>query len=119
MVKNQGKWGLVDEDNKIVIDFEFDDIGRPRLACGSPEFVMCFKNQGEGYFKMGIISSKLQVTVPPVLDNFPQNITVKGENTSLYYIHKNEKWGVVSKDGTVLVEPAYTKEEVDGQFARK
>ena len=52
VVKNQGKWGLVDEDNKIVIDFEFDDIGRPRLACGSPEFVMCFKNQGEGYFKM-------------------------------------------------------------------
>lgn len=115
VVKKQGRWGLINSANDVVIDFRYDDIGRPRLEKGSPEFVQCFLKKGAGYFKIGIISTKLKVTIPPILDGFPENITVLGENTCWYYINKGEKWGSVKSDGTVVIEMEYTKEEVLNQ----
>lgn len=112
-VKKNGKWGLINEDNDVVVDFNYDEIGRPKLNNVLPEFVLCFRQQGDGYFKMGIISDKLQVTIPPVLDYFPENITAYGKNTRLYYIRKGDKWGIVKSDGTVAMEPEYDKEEVE------
>lgn len=118
-VKKQGKWGLINSENEVVIDFRYDDIGRPRLEKGSPEFVQCFQQKGDGYFKIGIISSDLKVTVPSILDRFPENITVLDENTCWYYINKGEKWGSVKSDGTVVMEMEYTKEEVLNQTTKQ
>lgn len=118
-VKKQGRWGLINCENDVVIDFRYEDIGRPRLEKGSPEFVQCFLKEGAGYFKIGIISTKLKVTVPPLLDKFPENITVHGENTCWYYINKGEKWGSVKSDGTVVMEMDYTKDEVFNQTTKQ
>ena len=30
-VKYQGKWGLINTDNEVVIDFRYEDIGKPKL----------------------------------------------------------------------------------------
>ena len=118
-VKYQGKWGLINTENEVVVDFRYEDIGRPKLEKGSPGFVLCFQQQREGYFKIGIISSKLNITVNPLLDWFPENIIVLGENTCWYYIQQGEKWGAVKSDGTVDVELKYTKEEVLNQITKK
>ncbi len=118
-VKFHGKWGLINSDNEVVIDFRYEDIGRVKLERGSPEFVLCFQRQGEGYFKIGIISTKLKVTVPPVLDRFPENITVLGVNTCWYYINKGDKWGSVKSDGTVVMKIEHTKEEVINQTTKQ
>ena len=118
-VKYHGKWGLINTDNEVVIDFRYEDIGRAKLEKGSPEFVLCFQQQGEGYFKIGIISTKLKVTVPPLLDRFPENITVLGENTCCYYINKGGKWGSVKSDGTVVMKIEHTKEEVLNQTTKQ
>ncbi len=118
-VKYHGKWGLVNANNEVVVDFRYEDIGRPKLEKGSPKFVLCFQQQGEGYFKIGIISTKLKVTVTPILDRFPENITVLGENTCWYYIRKGEKWGAIKTDGTVVMELEYTKEEVNNQITKQ
>ena len=115
-VKKHGKWGLINSGNEVVIDFYFDDIGRPRLEKGSPEFIQCFLQKGEGYFKIGIISTKLRITVAPILDRYPENITVLGENTCWYYINKGKKWGAVKSDGTLVMEMEYTKEEVHNRI---
>lgn len=119
VVKKHGKWGLINTRNDVVIDFRYEDIGRPRLVKGSPEFVQCFLKEGEGYFKIGIISTKLKVTIPPILDGFPENIEVLGKNTCWYYINKGEKWGSVKSDGTVVMEMEYTKEEVYNQITKQ
>jgi len=118
-VKYHGKWGLVNANNEVVVDFRYEDIGRPKLEKGSPEFVLCFQQKGEGHFKVGIISTKLNITVNPLLDWFPENITVLGENTCWYYIQRGEKWGAVKSDGTVDVELKYAKEEVLNQITKK
>lgn len=118
-VKKQGKWGLINSENEVVIDFRYDDIGRPRLEKGSPEFVQCFQQKGEGYFKIGIISTKLIVTVPPLLDRFPENITVLDESTCWYYINQGNRWGAVTRDGAVVVELEYEKDEVQKQIIKK
>ncbi len=118
-VKSHGKWGLINMDNEVVIDFLYENIGRVKLEKGSPEFVMCFQQQGEVYFKIGIISTKLKVTVPPVLDRFPENITVLGVNTCWYYINKGDKRGSVKSDGTVVMKIEHTKEEVINQTTKQ
>lgn len=118
-VKSRGKWGLIDTNNEVVVDFRYEDIGRPKLEKGSPKFVLCFQQQGEGYFKIGIISTKLKVTVTPILDRFPENITVLGVNTCWYYINRGEKWGSVKNDGTVVIKMEHTKEEVTNQTTKQ
>lgn len=118
-VKYHGKWGLVNANNEVVVDFRYEDIGRPKLEKGSPKFVLCFQQQGDGYFKTGIISTKLKVTVTPILDRFPENITVLGVNTCWYYINKGEKWGSVKSDGTVVMKMEHTKEEVTNQTTKQ
>lgn len=118
-VKKQGKWGLINTDNKMVVEFRYDDIGRPRLRNGSPEFVLCLKKHNDNYYKIGIISSKLDVTIPTILDSFPENITVLGENTCWYFICRGEKWGAIKSDGTVIMELKYTKEEVRNQITKQ
>jgi hypothetical protein len=55
----------------------------------------------------------------PILDYFPENITVLGENTCWYYICKGEKWGAIKTDGTVVMELEYTKEEVNNQITKQ
>lgn len=118
-VKYYGKWGLINTNNEVVVDFRYEDIGRPKLKKGSPEFVLCFQQHDDGYYKIGIISRKLHITMTPILDYFPENITVLGENTCWYYICKGEKWGAIKTDGTVVMELEYTKEEVNNQITKQ
>jgi hypothetical protein len=117
IVQQNGCWGLVDDQNRTVIDFLFDDIGRVKLEKGRPQFLMCFQQQeGQDYFKIGIISTDLKITVYPCLDRFPENITCHGKTTCFYYINQGDKWGAVNRDGTVLMDVAYRKEEVERQI---
>jgi hypothetical protein len=112
-VMKQNLWGIINCHNETVVDFNYADIGRPRLERGIPKFILCFQqNEEGGHFKIGIISSKLIITVQPILDRFPENIAVLGENTCWYYITQGNKWGAVKNDGTVLMDTVFTKEEV-------
>jgi hypothetical protein len=117
IVMQHGRWGLVDDHNEIVVDFVFHDIGRVKLERGRPQFLMCFQQlEGKDYFKIGIISTGLKITVHPCLDSFPENITILGETTCWYYVNQGDKWGAVKSDGTVLMDISYRKEEVEKQI---
>jgi hypothetical protein len=117
VVMNQDKWGLIDEHNVAVTEFVFNDIGRPKLEKGNPQFLMCFQQaQGSDYFKIGIISTELKIIIPPRLDWFPKNITVLGESTCWYYINQGDRWGALNSNGSVLMDTNYRKEEVTAQI---
>ncbi len=117
VVMKQEKWGLIDELNVAVTEFVFNDIGRPKLEKGHPQFLMCFQQaQGNDYFKIGIISTELKITITPRLDRFPKNINVLGESTCWYYINQRNRWGALNSNGSVLMDTNYRKEEVTAQI---
>lgn len=126
-VKKDGKWGFINFLNQTVIDFSFDKV---YSAVNGMYGVM--KDKKIGYVttkgkqitntiydnawdfslfdyaivaingKYGCIDRMGKVVVPIEFDKKPDDL-----NKELFSVYKNEKWGIMKKDGKMLFDYQY------------
>ncbi len=97
-VKQNKKWGFIDERGRIVIPPSFDHAG---------DFNNCLavvKKEG----KYGIINTTGRLVVQPLYDG------IKFLNNSLIAVRNDSLWGITDYSNRVLVAPRYTAVEPAG-----
>ena len=99
LVKKNGKWGVVDLSGKIIMPFVYDDI-----SYATNDLFLVKKNG-----KWGVISKSGKEILPYNYDDISYDYDDKS-HLALFYICKDEKWGVATIDGQIKIQPSHEKE---------
>ena len=92
IVRKNNKFGLYSgDDKKWVLDLNFDIIAYEHNN---------FYVRRYGYD--AILNQFLKVLIPPLYDEIEYD-----ENRQIYYVNKNNSWGIADLDGTFLLLPMY------------
>lgn len=90
-VKFGGKWGMIDNFEKVIIPFEYDDIRKRN------DGTYLVKSHG-GY---GVIDENNKVIIPTQFDE------IGYFSEGLAYIVKNGKYGFINTQGKVVITPQF------------
>lgn len=113
------KYGLINNDGKIVIDVVYDNI----TYLKNERIFLLYKNK-----KFGFANSKGEITIPPELKlEYSDHDMIKyyfrgfvfDEKESLLLVKKNDKLGLVDKEGGYVLSPVYDMiEQHDNQYSQ-
>lgn len=106
-LKHRGKYAVVNDDGKIITDFEYDAVGNP-LFSDTPQLIGVSKQTEDDKWLMGVIDRKGKVLLPCVY-RFVE-AEVKNENCigGIGVITPDNKCGLFGFDGKVIIEPKYS-----------
>jgi hypothetical protein len=94
---NEGAWGIIDEDENILVPFEFEEIQHTYTGTGNSSHYLVRKNGKVGVFDTGI--NKL--IIEPKYSELRHDYNTLAGN-EYYWGNLNNKWGVL-KDGKVIL----------------
>jgi len=107
-VSMNGKWGVIDDNNNIIVDFEYDEIG-------SFDDIRLEKNNNSFKVKIGklfgILNSKTKIKT----DKFYKEIQYCGSD--LFVVKGDKKWGIVNLNDEELLSFEYDQITVLNPFA--
>ena len=96
-VSKNGKYGLIDFEGKEILECDYDEI--TALSSIKNEFLI--KKAGN----IGLVNEKGQTIIPV---QYKEIRTLKdGYNNEYIVINENNKYGIISTSGAVLIEPKY------------
>lgn len=106
-LKHRGKYAVVNDDGKIITDFEYDAVGNP-LFSDTPQLIGVSKQTEDDKWLMGVIDRKGKVLLPCVY-RFVE-AEEKNENCigGIGVITPDNKCGLFGFDGKVIIEPKYS-----------
>lgn len=94
---NEGAWGIIDEDENILIPFEYEEVKRTQTSYGSSNHYIVKKNGKFGIYDIN--ANKL--VVEPKFDKL--NYTYGGVTGDEYYYGSiGNKWGILNKGNDIL-----------------
>ncbi len=93
-VRNGDKWGILDAEGKVILPINFD-----LLDVTNSSFIMAKKKA-----KYGWINSKNEILIPFIYDDF---YTTKGFDAGLILVQSGGKWGIITKNNTVVQNMQY------------
>lgn len=94
LVKENGKWGTISDDNKIAIPLKYDELQEVRLR----EILIARKSN-----KWGVIEEDDQVLIPFKYSK----IVGVWASKDLFFVEKNGKWGLINEKDKVLLPFEY------------
>lgn len=100
VVNKEQKCGVINIDGTIVLDAKYDDITYMQQTS---DFLV------QSNDKMGIISKNKQTKVSVSYDS----IENMNNDSNLYVVEQNGKYGVIDINGNIKIHPEYTKIGVD------
>lgn len=95
MVKSNGKWGVIDAKNTIVLPLMYDELYVEH------EKNLGFNAKKDG--KLGVIDIDGEIIMPFVYDEYP----VYSEIANVYIVSKDDKRGTVDAGGNVMIPLKY------------
>lgn len=96
-VKKGGKWGCIDNDNKVVIPFEYDE-----------KFDLDLSGWVKKRGKWGVIDKKNKVIIPFEYDGVNILSELSETNTERGIVNKGGKWGEIDmRNNTVIIPFEY------------
>lgn len=129
VVSKDGKWGMIDHENKSKIPFEWTCV-KPDIEY---DLIFCAKKKtGEPYDRdrdgslygfaalWGVYDKDFNCIIPAELDEAPITPMFKGSSTASRYgyerkylvIRKGKKYGVLCKDGRLIANIEFSKKQV-------
>lgn len=110
--KNE-KWGFIDNQNKILLPFDFDRTNYRRY----PEFIIT----GKGNYpdiKYGVYDKDYKEIIPTILDEQPKQISNEdklcfctSKVVSYFLMKKGKKFGVLCGDGRIIADITLLKRD--------
>jgi len=102
-VKRDAYWGAINVQGQEVIPCQYDKLDR--LEAGSDVRFLAKKGNDWGIVAVDVNGQKMQELIPPQF----QEIDVDSSASWFYNIRKENKWGLISSDGKMMVEPLYDR----------
>lgn len=96
IIKRNGFWGLVNLNGDELVPFIYDERITPYIEYFG-RLLLCNKDN-----KVGIISDNNDVVLPCEYDSIEEI-----EDSDLAFLIKDGKWGLVDKDGAIVVDPIF------------
>ena len=109
-----GKWGVIDNTGKVIIDTKFDEM----VAIPNPEkpvFIYAYDvNEETGTYKTKAINEKQEELFKEyerveAIENYDSKQNIWYEN-NLIRVYKNGKYGLIDCDGKVILKAEYDEE---------
>jgi hypothetical protein len=127
IVSKNGKWGVIDEENKIIIPFEYDflrtNYENDLVFCGIRKLPKVI-DESQSYkwnygVKWGVYDKEFNLIVKPELDEIPEIYKIKSgtkrswvyHHTKYYYIKRKRKYGVLCADGRLITDISLLKRD--------
>ena len=114
-LKHGGKYAVVNDDGKIITDFEYDGVGDPNFS-ETPNLIGVQKQTKDDKWLYGVIDRKGNVLLPCV---YRFVFSEKGSELSMGgigVITPENKCGMMGLDGKVIIEPKYSNYIAPGYF---
>lgn len=99
--EKNGKWGFLDRNGKVLLDYQFDE------PSTFSEGMAAVRKSG----KWGIINKDGNVIVAPQFDDFGsfeyRKLNIIRFIDGVVSVKKNTRWGLIDKNGKILIEPKF------------
>jgi hypothetical protein len=95
--QNNSKWGIVSQDNKVIVPFSYNEFIDKYTLSGKPFFAV--KDASNKFY--GLISLENKIILP-----FKYTYFHKGNGQLLIYSNENRQFGLVNANGKVVFEAA-------------
>lgn len=113
-VRRDGKWGLIDCQNKTIIPFSFLEISG---LVNFNFYLTAIGNYKE--IRFGVYTRNCEELIPPVLDELPKSIRlpeapevfINHETLTYYYVKTGRRFGVISSDGRMITDLTLLKKD--------
>ena len=106
-LKHGEKYAVVNDDGKIITDFEYDGVGNPNFSI-TPYLIGVFKQTEDGKWLSGVIDRKGNVLLPCVY-RFVEADEGNGNWAGGFsVITPNNKCGLMGLDGKEIIEAKYS-----------
>lgn len=108
--KPNGKWGMLDKHNNIIIPFEYDIVEDTESENFFVVGLGDFKNDPKNV-KLGMYNTKGNMIVPiGKYDGIGR--VIKGKKQTYIEIRVKEKYGFLNDKGELIIQPKYSLEEI-------
>ena len=113
-VRQDGKWGLIDCQNKAIIPFSFLEIS----GMVNSNFYLTAIENSRG-IRYGVYSRNCEELIPPVLDEPPRSLQfpktcelfMNYKSLTYYYVKTGQRFGVISSDGRMITDLTLLKKD--------
>lgn len=113
-VRQDGKWGLIDCQNKSIIPFSFLEIS----GTVNSNFYLTAIETSRG-IRYGVYSRSCEELIETVIDELPQlirlpkapEVFINYETLTYYYVKTGRRFGVISSDGRMITDLTLLKKD--------